>query len=57
MLPLSLTAEVANADIFLLVVAWRYGHVPNGETRSVTHLEYLEAVRLGKPRLVLPGRS
>ncbi|HEX6122501.1 MAG TPA: DUF4062 domain-containing protein, partial [Ktedonobacterales bacterium] len=46
------TAEVAAADLVLVVVAWRYGYVPEGETRSVTHLEYLEARRLGKPVLV-----
>jgi tetratricopeptide (TPR) repeat protein len=46
------TAEVAAADLLLLILAWRYGYVPAGETRSVTHLEYLEARRLDKPVLV-----
>ncbi|MBF6592214.1 MAG: DUF4062 domain-containing protein, partial [Ktedonobacterales bacterium] len=46
------TAEVAAGDVYLLVVAWRYGTVPEGETRSITHLEYAEAKALGKLRLV-----
>ncbi len=46
------TREVARSDIFVLLVAWRYGHVPRGQTKSVTHLEYEEAARRGLPRLV-----
>jgi tetratricopeptide (TPR) repeat protein len=46
------TAEVARADLFVLIIAWRYGFVPAGETRSVTHLEYEEALRLNLPILV-----
>src|SRR5215813_5624290 len=43
------TDQVAQADIYLGLFAWRYGYVPPGETRSVTHLEYLEARKLGLP--------
>ncbi len=41
--------ELATAEIVVLIVAWRYGFVPDGETRSVTELEYEEARRLGLP--------
>jgi tetratricopeptide (TPR) repeat protein len=46
------TAEVASCDLFVLVVAWRYGFIPHNETRSITELEYLEARRLGRPCLI-----
>jgi hypothetical protein len=37
-------AEVDEADLFVLLVAWRYGYVPDGHTLSVTHHEYREAL-------------
>ncbi len=43
------TNKVAEAEVYLGIFAWRYGFIPPGETRSVTHLEYLEARRLGLP--------
>lgn len=46
--------DVHDADIYVGIFAWRYGYVPikgNRERRSITELEYLEAGRLGKPRL------
>jgi tetratricopeptide (TPR) repeat protein len=46
------TDLVAGCGVYLGVVAWRYGYVPAGQERSVTHLEYEEAGRLGIPRLV-----
>jgi tetratricopeptide (TPR) repeat protein len=49
------TNEVATADYVVLIVAWRYGSIPTvppGETRSITHQEYEEARRLGKPIFV-----
>jgi tetratricopeptide (TPR) repeat protein len=46
------TGLVAGCDLYLGVIAWRYGHVPAGQGRSVTHLEYAEAGRLGIPRLL-----
>jgi tetratricopeptide (TPR) repeat protein len=48
-------ADVAACDVYVLLVAHRYGYVPaenNPHGRSITELEYDEAVRLGKPRLV-----
>ena len=44
--------EVADADGLVLILGDRYGFVPetnNPENLSVTHLEYREAKRLGKP--------
>jgi tetratricopeptide (TPR) repeat protein len=46
------TDLVAGCDLYLGVIAWRYGFVPAGQERSVTHLEYEEAGRLSIPRLV-----
>jgi hypothetical protein len=46
------TDLVAESDLYLGVIAWRYGYVPEGQERSVTHLEYKEAGRFGTPRLV-----
>jgi len=48
-------ADVAASDVYVLLVAHRYGYRPpkdNPENRSITHLEYEEAGRhSGKPRL------
>lgn len=41
--------QVQSAEVYIGLVAWRYGYVPLGETHSVTHREYLEARRLGRP--------
>lgn len=46
------TDLVSGCDLYLGVIAWRYGFVPAGQERSVTHLEYEEAGRLGIPRLI-----
>ncbi|WP_338413388.1 tetratricopeptide repeat protein [uncultured Sphaerotilus sp.] len=48
-------ADVAACDVYVLLVAHRYGYVPaenNPHGRSITELEHDEAVRLNKPRLV-----
>jgi hypothetical protein len=47
--------DVAECDIYVGIFAWRYGYVPpqgNRDKLSVTELEYREAERRGKPRLV-----
>jgi tetratricopeptide (TPR) repeat protein len=44
--------EVAKGDVFIGVLARRYGYVPEGMATSVTEQEYDEAVRLKKPRLM-----
>ena len=44
--------EVAHADIYVGIIAHRYGYIPAGMTKSVTEQEYDEAIRLGLPRLM-----
>jgi tetratricopeptide (TPR) repeat protein len=44
--------KVAGCDVYLGIIAWRYGHVPAGSDRSVTQQEYEEATRLRLPRYV-----
>jgi tetratricopeptide (TPR) repeat protein len=46
------TDLVSGCDLYLGLVAWRYGSVPAGQGRSVTHLEYDEAGWFGIPRLL-----
>jgi hypothetical protein len=45
-------SDVAMCDYYVGVIAWRYGFVPPGETRSITELELREAIRSNKPRLL-----
>lgn len=48
-------ADVAACDCYVLVLAWRYGFEPprdNPEGRSITHLEYEEAIRCKRRCLV-----
>ena len=48
-------ADVAATDVYVLLIAHRYGYRPpesNPNRRSITHLEYEEASRQNKPRLV-----
>lgn len=46
------SAALRAADVCVLLVAWRYGHLPPGEMRSLTHSAYLEARAAGLPILV-----
>ncbi len=41
--------KVQSSEVYLGIIAWRYGYVPTGAVSSVTHQEYLEAKRLGLP--------
>jgi hypothetical protein len=46
-------ADVRSSDIYIVIVAWRYGYIPRGECvnpqgRSITELEYEAAVGSGK---------
>ncbi|MEM7427384.1 MAG: DUF4062 domain-containing protein [Pseudomonadota bacterium] len=43
---------VENAEVYICILAWRYGYVPPGSDISITEMEYDRAVKLGKPRLV-----
>ena len=45
-------AEVDPCNVFIGIYARRYGYIPKNCSRSVTEMEYDEAVRLEKPRLV-----
>jgi len=40
---------VANCDVFVGALAWRYGAIPDGETLSFTELEYRKALETQKP--------
>ena len=41
--------KVEEADIYLGIIAHRYGSIPEGEDRSFTEMEYDHAMSLGKP--------
>jgi hypothetical protein len=44
--------DVASCEVYVGIVAWRYGSCPPAEEKSFTHLEYEEAARRGKQILV-----
>ena len=47
--------DVAAADVYLGIFAWRYGFVPNKDNpqgQSITEREYRHAVERGKPCLI-----
>jgi tetratricopeptide (TPR) repeat protein len=44
--------ELASSQVYVLLVAWRYGHVPPGQQLSVTHQEYLAAINRPMPCFV-----
>lgn len=47
--------DVRDADIYIGVFAHRYGFIPsenNPEEKSITELEYRQAIQAGKPRLI-----
>jgi len=43
---------VDQADIYLGVIAFRYGHVPAGHSNSITEMEYDRAIERGIPCLI-----
>lgn len=45
-------ADVASCDIYVGIFAWRYGHIPPGQERSITELEYRHAGESGLERLI-----
>jgi hypothetical protein len=48
-------ADVASSDLYVAIVGYRYGYVPehdNPDGRSITELEYRRAEVLGHPRLI-----
>ncbi|MET0646325.1 MAG: DUF4062 domain-containing protein, partial [Pyrinomonadaceae bacterium] len=48
---------VDEADVYLGVFAFRYGHVPEGSDISITEMEYNRAVERGIPRLIFLMRD
>jgi WD40 repeat protein len=45
-------ADIRAADIYIGVIAWRYGYIPDGYSRSITELEFDAASESRLPRLV-----
>lgn len=41
------TARIVGCDLCVLLIGFRRGHIPDGDTRSITQLEYEQARRLG----------
>jgi hypothetical protein len=50
-------AAIAASDIFVLLLAHRYGYIPPDETKSILELEYEQATRLKKPVLAFVLRD
>lgn len=44
--------DVRSCDAYIGIFAWRYGYIPGGYDKSITHLEYEEAGKAGIPRLI-----
>jgi Domain of unknown function (DUF4062) len=44
-------SDIAACDIFILILAHRYGYIPPGETKSILELEYNHAIKTTKPVL------
>ena len=47
--------DVASSDIYVGLIGWRYGYIPeqdNPERKSITELEYQQAGKSGLPRLL-----
>nr|MDT0661260.1 HEAT repeat domain-containing protein [Micromonospora sp. DSM 115978] len=45
-------ADVRECDVYIGIFAWRYGFIPPGFDRSITELEYREALAGGKQCLI-----
>src|SRR4051794_13189000 len=44
--------DVENCDLYIGIFTWRYGFIPDGQTKSITDLEYNKAVEKGKSHLL-----
>jgi formylglycine-generating enzyme required for sulfatase activity/predicted Ser/Thr protein kinase len=44
--------DVRSCDIYIGIFAWRYGFIPDGYDKSITHLEYEAANKAGIPCLI-----
>jgi len=45
-------ADVTESDVYVALIAWRYGFVPPGKSKAITQLEYEQAGAANRPRLV-----
>ncbi|MGE0822955.1 MAG: DUF4062 domain-containing protein [Candidatus Binatia bacterium] len=45
-------ADVAASDVYVGIFAWRYGFAPPNQSKSITELEFREAVKQGKKCLL-----
>lgn len=43
---------VQEADVYIVILAYRYGYIPEGSNVSITEMEYDRAVELDKARLI-----
>jgi len=41
--------DVSQCDVYIGLFAWRYGYIPQGQNKSITHLEYERAQATQKP--------
>lgn len=48
----SCVRDIAECDLYIGILGLRYGFIPPGEIKSITHLEYEAAARAQVPRLV-----
>jgi formylglycine-generating enzyme required for sulfatase activity len=44
--------DVRHCDAYIGIFAWRYGFIPDGYVKSITHLEYETAKKAGIPCLI-----
>ena len=44
--------DVSKSDLYVLLLAWRYGCIPENHEQSITELEYRKAVESGIPTLI-----
>ncbi|MDW7681699.1 MAG: DUF4062 domain-containing protein, partial [bacterium] len=44
--------QVAQSDVYVVIIAHRYGTIPDHEQKSITELEYDRAIALGKPAFI-----
>ncbi|UCH94555.1 MAG: SUMF1/EgtB/PvdO family nonheme iron enzyme [Candidatus Aminicenantes bacterium] len=44
--------DVCSCDVYVGIFAWRYGFIPDGYDKSITHLEYETARKAGIPCLI-----
>lgn len=44
--------DVAGCDYYVGIFAWRYGYIPGNDGKSITELEFREAGKKRRPRLI-----